>query len=508
MNAVIYARYSSHSQGEQSIEGQIKECYEYARKNKINIVGEYIDRATTGKYVDGRTQFKKMIKDSAKKQFDAVLVYQLDRFARNRFDSAENKYKLKKNGVKVISAKEHIPEDASGILVESVLEGMAEYYSAELSQKIKRGMLINVEKCLSTGGGLTLGYKTNENKEIIIDEDTAYAVKEIFSMYIKGYKMAEIVRYLNEQGIKTSRGNSFNKNSLHRILTNKRYIGIYTYKGQDTVGTLPAIIDTDVFEQAQKIMEKNKKAPARAKAVEERFYLTTKLFCGYCGSAMSGKSGTSKTKDVHYYYRCNNQVNKKGCSFKGGRKYDLEDIVIKNSRDFILTKGVIDKISAAVIELFNSDRETSNLVHLKNKLKEAMKAQNNLLDAVEKGLDIEIIAPRLKEKNDEINVIKANIAKEELKYETITKEEIKFFLEHFANGDINNQEFKQAFIDTFINKVYLWEDKITILYNVQDGYSDITLDDIKKEDPKANFDKSSLLGRLVEATGVEPVSEK
>jgi len=151
MNIVIYARYSSHSQTEQSIEGQLQTCYEYARSNGHVVVGEYIDRAQSGTSADSRVEFQKMIADSDRHFFEAVLVYQLDRFSRNRYDSAINKAKLKKNGVRVISAKENISDDASGILVEGVLESMAEYYSAELSQKIRRGMDINAEKFLSNG---------------------------------------------------------------------------------------------------------------------------------------------------------------------------------------------------------------------------------------------------------------------------------------------------------------------------------------------------------------------
>ncbi len=121
-NVVIYARFSSHGQTEQSIEGQLKECYSFAKRNNYNVVGEYIDRALTGTN-DRRPDFQRMIEDSKKKTFKYVLVYQLDRFARDRYDSATYKHKLKKNGVRVISIRENISADASGILMESVLEG-------------------------------------------------------------------------------------------------------------------------------------------------------------------------------------------------------------------------------------------------------------------------------------------------------------------------------------------------------------------------------------------------
>ena len=172
MNVVIYARYSSDRQTEQSIEGQLKECYEYARRNGYTVIGEYIDRAISGT-TDHRPEFLRMIADGDKKTFQAVLVYQLDRFARNRYDSATYKAKLKKNGIRVLSARENISDDASGVLMEAVLEGMAEYYSVELSQKIRRGMNINAEKCLSTGGNVALGFCVDNTKHLQLDPDTA-----------------------------------------------------------------------------------------------------------------------------------------------------------------------------------------------------------------------------------------------------------------------------------------------------------------------------------------------
>jgi len=226
MNIVIYARYSSHSQNEHSIEGQLQTCYEYARANKHIVVAEYIDRAQTGKN-DDRSGFKKMIADSDKRTFDAVLVYQLDRFARNRYDSAINKAKLKKNGVRVISAKENITEDASGILIEGVLESMAEYYSAELAQKIRRGLDINAQKFLSNGSNPGLGYLVDDERRFYIDSATAPIVREIFEKYASGETVAAIIKQLNDRKVKTSLGKEFNKNSLHRLLHNKRYIGCF-----------------------------------------------------------------------------------------------------------------------------------------------------------------------------------------------------------------------------------------------------------------------------------------
>lgn len=234
MNVVIYARFSCKRQTEQSIEEQLKICYEYAAAHNYTVVGEYIDRAQSGTS-DNRSDFQRMIADSEKHTFEGVLVYQLDRFARNRYDSAIYKAKLKKNGVRVFSAKENITEDASGILVEGLLESMAEYYSVELAQKINRGLAINAEKCLSNGSNPGLGFKVNKkDRTFYVDEDEAAIVREIYERYARGEPKVEIIKDLNRRHIKTSIGNEFSFTSLTRLLSNKRYIGYYLYSGKET----------------------------------------------------------------------------------------------------------------------------------------------------------------------------------------------------------------------------------------------------------------------------------
>lgn len=192
MNAVIYARYSCDNQREESIEGQLRECRAFAERNNYTLIDTYIDRAMSAK-TDNRPEFQKMIKDSAKGQFNAIIVWKLDRFARNRYDSAHYKAMLRKNGVKVVSATEVISEGAEGIILESVLEGYAEYYSAELSEKVIRGMTENALKCQYNGGFVPVGFKIDENKHYQLDELVAPLVREAFMMYVNGKPIKNIV---------------------------------------------------------------------------------------------------------------------------------------------------------------------------------------------------------------------------------------------------------------------------------------------------------------------------
>ena len=305
MKAVIYARYSSDSQREESIEGQLRECTAYCMKNDITILRTYIDRALSAK-TDNRPDFQRMIKDSAKGLFDTVIVWKLDRFARNRYDSARYKAQLKKYGVKVLSATENISDGPEGIILESLLEGMAEYYSAELAEKVIRGHTENALKCKYNGGTPTFGYKIDEDRHYQLDPRTAPVVLEVFTMYDQGKTMKEIRDHLNSKGVTTVRGKKIDLNFVAAVLHNRKYIGEYSYREIVTPGGIPAIVPQDLFDRVQSKTAKNKKAPARHKA-EDDYLLTTKLFCGTCGAMMVGESGTSSHQGRKYhYYRCVN----------------------------------------------------------------------------------------------------------------------------------------------------------------------------------------------------------
>lgn len=319
--AVVYARYSSHSQGEQSIEGQLSNARDYAAAHGYTIVHEYVDRAKSGR-TDNRAEFQQMLKDTAKRQFSVIILWKVDRFGRNREEIAINKMKCRKNGVRVEYVAETIPDSPEGVILESVLEGFAEYYSLQLSQNIRRGRAESAEKCQSLGGNRPLGYKTGPDKKFVIDENTAPTVKMIFTMYADGKTVTEIVDKLNELGLRTLRGGPFTKNSLHSILKNKKYIGIYEYQGREIKDGVPRIIEDDVFNKVQEMLKINKRAPAKTWSRAD-YILTDKLFCGKCGALMFGESGTSKTGAKHNYYICSNKKRFRSCDKKAVRQADI-----------------------------------------------------------------------------------------------------------------------------------------------------------------------------------------
>lgn len=471
MNAVIYARYSSNSQREESIEGQLEVCYEFAKNNNYTVIQEYIDKAMTGRS-DKRPGFLQMIEDSKSRQFEAVLVYQLDRFSRSKRDNVIYKEKLKNNGVKVISARETITDDASGIITQGLLEVMAEYYSVELSQKVKRGMNTNAEKCISNGGTIPLGFYIGEDRKYHINEETAPIVKKIFELYASGYTTKYIIDYLNSMNYKTVLGNKFNKNSLYRMLANKKYNGYYVYNGQETKDAIPKIIDDDLFNKCQIIIQKNQKAPARTKANEE-YILSTKIFCGKCNSAMVGMSGKGRNKQKYCYYRCKNTFsNSKTCNKESISKYFVENLVVNETKK-VLTDKNIEKVAKEVVKLCEKISNTQAIKHLNSQLKKLEREISNLMKVLEKGKISDVVIARVEQKEQEKESVKKQLTIEKMKTPQLTVEKVIAFLKQFRDGNINDLSYKKSLINVFVDKVIVYEDKLTILYNIQDSQSNV-----------------------------------
>ena len=456
INAVIYARYSSHNQREESIEGQLRECNDFAQRNNFAIVGEYIDRAVSGK-TDHRSDFQRMIKDSEKGRFQAVIVYAIDRFARNRYDSANYKMRLKKNGVKVYYAKQSIPDTPEGIILESVMEGYAEYYSENLSIHIKRGMHENALQCKSTGGNIPLGYKIGADKRFEIDPAGAQIVKKIFERYATGESMAAVCRWCNEQGFKTSRGASFNKNSIRVMLQNDKYIGMYRYGEMVVANGIPAIISKELFEKVQAAFKHNQVARARTKANAD-YLLSTKLFCGQCGSNMVGESGTSRNGSIYYYYKCAGRKRKKSCGKAMEKKEWLEELVVRTTVREVLTDERIEAIAAKASELLEKEAsENAILPSLEQSLKDVKKRIRNILDLMEQGIATESTRDRLLELEANKADLEKRVARESIKKPSLSKERIAFWLHSFRNGDINSIEYRRRVIDTLVNSIYVYD---------------------------------------------------
>lgn len=492
--AVIYARYSpGPNQRDESIEGQVRECKEIAKKHGLMVIHEYIDKRLSGTN-DERPDFQRMLRDADRGLFDVVITWKNDRFARNRYDSAIYKQRLKRNGIKILYAKEHIPDGPEGIILESMLEGMAEYYSANLSQNIRRGQRENALECKHVGGSIPLGYKLDADKRYILDKETAPLIREIFTRYNSGENIITICADLNKRGYLTARKKPFNRSSLHRILANEKYIGIYRFEDVVVPDGVPRIITDDEFQAAAARAARNKKSKRNTPDAVVEFMLTGKIFCGHCGQPMGGTWGTSKSGTRHCYYICNGRKTKKGsCRKRPERKEKIEKLVIRSTiNNILLNPKVVNYIVDRCMVIQEKEIDTSPADGLRRQLAEAEKGLKNIMAAIEAGIITASTKDRLVELEERCATLRQGIAAAEIVPPKLSREQLLFIFEKYQGRDVNDVEFIRDVIDTFITAVYVYDDKILITFNYsEDNTVEVPLADIEEAAAGAAFQCST-----------------
>lgn len=470
LNCVIYARYSSTNQKEQSIDGQLRYCHEYAERCGYKVVGEYIDRALSGRS-DHRPEFQQMIADSRKGQFDYIIVWKLDRFARNRYDSAIYKNKLKKSGVKVLSATEGLGEGSESIIIEGILEAYAEYYSVNLAENTRRGMEDTAMKGFVTGSA-PYGYKIVD-KKLAINEKTAPAVQLAFEMYSCGKTKTEIAAALNEKGYTTKYGKKWTCTSFNNIFNNRVYIGDYTYKGE-IPRSCPRIVNDEIFEKCEEKKELSKRMRGQKKKDDVNFLLSGKLFCGPCGSSMFGDSGTSRNGTKYYYYTCHSKKkHHSGCKKKSEKKDFLEWYVVEQTVNYIFAPGRIDYVAERVAEKYKELFNESGVKELENRLLAIDRELDGCANALISS-SVPMLTEKINEKAQNLQIQKEDIEIELAKARisnkaNLSKDDVIAYLNKFRGGDLFDDDYRQEIIDVFINSVIVYDDKIIIYFNLKDG---------------------------------------
>lgn len=452
MKAAIYARYSSHAQREESIEGQLRVCRDYARHAGCDVIKEYIDRAMTATS-DQRPAFQQMIAESAAGGFDVVLVYALDRFARDRYDAAVYRKKLKDNGVRIISVTQPIDDSPEGVLIESLLEGLAEYYSKNLARGVMRGMRENALSCKAVGGLCPTGYKIDRGSmKYVIDEEKAPVIHKVFEMYADGSTIAEICEYCNSHGCRTSRGKPFTRNSLNTILKSRKYIGVYKFDDIEIEGGMPAIIERELFDRVQERI--GMKKPRSHNDV--LFLLSGKLFCGHCGKPMVGTSGTGKAGKMYYYYSCRNHGNK--CLKTAERKERLERFVIDYITDQFLTDENIHVMAKLVMETLDNDEWSQAARALEDQIKGVDSRISNLMKALELDGDLQPVMDRITELREERKTLEQDLSQMRIdNMNFLTSEMIEFWMHDVASRNDGSLEYYRSLIDTFVNAIYVYD---------------------------------------------------
>lgn len=463
--AVAYARFSSDHQREESIEAQLKDIYEYAAQNNIVIIKEYCDEALTGRS-DDRAAFQQMITDAKHNKFDVLLLHKIDRFARNKYDSAIYKHLLRKKcGVEIVYVKQILPDGPEGALMEGILESFAEYYSENLATEVMKGLRVNASKARFNGGYLPLGYDVDENKHYIINEKESRIVKEIFDLYIKGYGYKKIADTLNNKGYRNKKGKPFVFNSIPNILSNEKYVGIYSYnkttrdyttngkrnlkkynKEEDVIridGGVPNIVTKEIFYMAQEEMKKRSKTRGKSKTVRE--YILTGLMTCECGRRMVGYSQKrSKESKRYFYYRCT------GCN-NSIKAEEIETKILKMLKGQIFDNmdELINKIQKYLLE--QEKDKPNELRYLKNELNKTNEQIDNIVEMIMNGVN----SIKLGQKLEELETYKEGIEdriNEVNKISVIPEEEIKTWLLEIKDSFNAGKNIKQI-VALFVREI-------------------------------------------------------
>ena len=494
IRAVSYARFSTDMQREESVEAQMRAIEEFAERNQIVMVGSYVDRGKSGTNTD-RVEFQQMLADSSKGIFHLVLVHKLDRFARNRLDSINSRVQLKRNSVTVLSVTQlYDSETPEGLMMESMLEMMAEYYSKNLSREVMKGLKENAYKGLHTGGTPPLGYSLDRNTmKLIVNEDEAVIVRLIFKRFVEGYSYGEIMEECNSKGYKTKRGSDFTKNSLHSILNNEKYIGVYVYNksvSKDVDGkrnghkykdpeeiiriedAVPAIIEEADFEVVRKKMQTRQRDKKHSRAIET-YLLKTKMICGICGGSYVGARRLRGAKGSYWVaYGCNiRHRNRKGsgCTNKEISKPFIEGVVLKKLSEYVFHDKYIPRITKEYNQFLKSKNSEyqSEYKGYQSQLKDLSRKIDSLVDMLMKTQS-EILLDKLKTMEAEkvqleakLQTIEQNGSTTQLAENDVCQAFGKI-RELMKTGDLRN--IKQV-IDTYISKIIVYPKNVEIHFN-------------------------------------------
>ncbi len=405
---------------------------------------------------DNRPDFRQMIEDSKRHDFNMVLVYKFDRFSRNKYEATKHKKTLKDNGVRVVSVTEYMPDSPEAIILESVLEGYAEYYSAELSQKVKRGMNETRLKGNFTGGFIMYGYKV-VNHKLVIDEEQAEVVRFIYEQYAQGIFVKDIIKSLTERGI-YNRGKKFANNTVYNILRNEKYSGVYRFNGEVFTNIYPQIVPIDIYKIVRQKCELNKYGK---RSVEVVYLLRNKIKCGYCGSTINAECGTAKNGQKVRYYKCLGRKHKNGCTKSQVRKEILEKYVLDNVIEQMSKPKTVEKVAEYLLQVQeNRINQNSALANLIKEKRQTENAINNIMDVIEQGRQSLTIVKRMRELESKLTDIEKRLAIEKSKTAfRLTKEQI---IEYYKTA---LEKEPLLLINQFIKEIQLYDDKMIIIYN-------------------------------------------
>ena len=482
--AISYYRFSSHAQNEASIDQQREQARLYAESHGLTIIKEYTDRAISGT-TDERPGFQQMLLEIGKLKPAVLILWKTDRLGRERYTLALAKKTIRDAGCSIQYVAEITPTDApEAVLLEGLLESMAEFYSKQLRQNVIRGMRYNAQNALYNGHKM-LGYTVDDTKHYVEDKVTAPVVKRIFMQYANGKPLTQIADELNHQGIRTVLDQNFTVNSLRHILKNRAYIGEYHYGDILISDGMPRLVSDELFEEVQKRFERNKHKAKTPSAEEEapRYWLTGKC---YCGATMHGISGTSKTGKSHYYYACKNHRKHK-CDLQNIPQCLLEVHVVWVLRSLLEDTENLASLAADIVEYYKKlNSDNGYISGLKAELAETQKGIKNLVNVIEKGVVSDAVTDRLTELENRRAALEESIETEKLKQALVDDEySIKKYFDMYAHADFDDEETRNCILEYFVDKIYVYNDRLVITFYYSEDKTEIALDTLTEitEDP-------------------------
>ncbi len=480
-SCVIYARFSSHGQNEQSIEAQVRICKEFAESKGLKNINIYTDKAKTGTN-DARPGFQRMIADAQSGAFQYIIVYMFDRFARNRRDSIMYKEMLKeKYGIRVLSALEPIAEDEGGEFYEMFLEWNAEKYSKRLSKRVKDGLDTSVANGTFCGGYLIYGYKIELEpisgkagkyiKRVVINEDEAKVIRFIYDQYDKGIPKLEIAKALNNQGLRYKE-KPFKGRTFDKWLTNRKYTGEFEFGGRLCNNMYPPIIDKALFERVQERLSKNKYFLGGMNKAKLTYLLSGKLFCGHCNAEMVSDGGVSKQGNAHHYYTCKRKK-KSLCEKRRENKDAIELYVVGCVIDFLSQPENVEVMAKDVLDYYEKRTDIKTLKAVQTKIFNAEKEVEELAESFVKAKS-QLLQNTIEKKMVEYEILLNDLKHQEAQLELergykITKNDIIEYVQEILKGNRNDKDYQKKIIDNLVSQVFVRDDNTFVCLNIKGG---------------------------------------
>ncbi|MDE2780669.1 MAG: recombinase family protein [Chloroflexota bacterium] len=519
--AALYARVSSDRQDvDLSVAAQLRALRDYAKANGYSVAREYVDEAESGRIAD-RPQFREMIDEGSrpKAPFQVILVWKFSRFTRKREHAVAFKAQLRRKGIRVVSITEQAEDNATGRLLEGIIESVDEYYSENLGQEVVRGMREAASRGFFLGSKAPFGYTrikvsdgVKERPTLEVDPVAAPIVREMFESSRRGNGLAEICKELNGRGI-TNRGRRWQKNVVHYLLTNEAYTGtaVWGVKSKDekagepvrVENAWPALVSRELFDAVHQGLHERAPTVQQPGRVGSQYLLSGLLRCGVCGrsySAQGAKSGQFA------YYVCSSLFREGAgaCTARYLNATKVEDLVIEKVRERILTEETITELVTLVAEEIDAlaGEVNGRLTAINSELSDVETRLENLYQALEtQQLPIEVLSPRilsLKSRQDQLVAAReeAEFQLEQRRAELPTSKEIKGYVADFrALFQDGTFPERKALIRNFVQGIEIVEDEAVLTYTIpmpQDGVTSESASvlDFVQSSPPFNFPPS------------------